>query len=267
MKLQYVSDIHIELRKPKEIPLIVPREQSNGCLALCGDIGDPFSSQYETFIGVHSPLYRYVLVVSGNHEYYSARRQRTMREIDDQIEAVCAKFTNVIFMNKKEIVIENTKFIGCTLWSFVNKELESQMNDYNNIFVDSLRTNSGMHMFPDRKRRYLREFKRPLEYQDVNLLHQDMITWLEECIQKTPEPNIIVLTHHAPTEQMDRTPPSCGYSSDCEFLFTSKVSHWISGHTHITRQVSIGNTLCLSNCYGYPGDPCGHNPASVIDVL
>jgi hypothetical protein len=64
-----------------------------------------------------------------------------MREIDEQIEVVCAKFTNVIYMNKKEFVIGNTKFIGCTLWSFVNKEIES-------IFVDSNRQNSGTYIFP-----------------------------------------------------------------------------------------------------------------------
>ncbi len=51
-KLQFVSDIHLELRKNK-IPIIKPIESGNSYLALCGDIGNPYLSSYKKFLSIH----------------------------------------------------------------------------------------------------------------------------------------------------------------------------------------------------------------------
>ena len=81
MKLQYISDIHLELRKG--IPTIEPIEMGKTYLALCGDIGNPFLPSYKKFLDIHSKLFVHILIVSGNHEYYSSQKtQRTMKEID-----------------------------------------------------------------------------------------------------------------------------------------------------------------------------------------
>ena len=77
MKLQYVSDIHLELRKVKNIPIIKPIDE-NTYLALCGDIGNPFAPSYKSFLDIHSKLFVHILIVSGNHEYYSSKKQRTV---------------------------------------------------------------------------------------------------------------------------------------------------------------------------------------------
>jgi predicted phosphodiesterase len=267
-KIQYVSDIHTELRKWNNIPIIPPIEDGC-CLVLGGDIGNPFSLEYERFLSKHCMLYEWIFVIAGNHEYYSSKKQYTIREVDQRLEDVCSRYPNVIYMNKKKVVIGNTAFLGCTLWSFVTKETETLMNDYLNIYVDTTRR-AGMFSIPSvteiSKKKYIRENKRLLTFQDVNLLHNDMTKWLYDSIKETQEYNIVILTHHAPTQQMDREIPNIAYSSNCEYMFGGKVSHWISGHTHLTKSIMIDGTLCLSNCCGYPDERIPYSLTSYISI-
>ena len=80
-----MSDIHLELRN--NIPTIKPIDD-NSYLALCGDIGNPFLPQYNKFLGIHSKLFVHILIVSGNHEYYSWEEDRTIEVIDEEIDKI-----------------------------------------------------------------------------------------------------------------------------------------------------------------------------------
>ncbi len=143
-KLQYVSDLHLELRKTKSIPIINPID-SDTYLALCGDIGNPFIDTYREFLEIHAKLFKHILIVSGNHEYYtSTKKQRTMKMADVEIQKIVSEFDNVTYLNMGKVIISRTKFIGCALWSDVSNILEiaeSVMNDYKNIYVDNPNTN------------------------------------------------------------------------------------------------------------------------------
>ena len=88
-----------------------------------------------------------------------------------------------------------------------------------------------------------------------------MKEWLQKQIDKFDPTdsnqtydNIIILTHHAPTFKLlnisDLYSPC--YGTDCENLMGPPVSHWISGHTHAVKSVTINDTQCMSNCMGYP---------------
>lgn len=283
-KLCYVSDVHLEFWK-KNVPVYAPPSVEGGrCyLALCGDIGYPFTDMYGQFLRVHSSLYDHVFVLAGNHEYYS--RKKTIREINNRIHEVCAGLPNVTFLDQTGATIETdgsvlplgprglespgaVRILGCTLWSPVSKEIESQMNDYKYIHIGcpysvsrAYRT-SPVEVTPCAPtvvdvpggvvpRNYTH--RRLLQAADVNRLHDAMVAWLRDILSTGPR--TIVLTHHAPTPLMDRNPPHPGYSSQSEFLMGGPVSHWISGHTHITRRIVVGTTECLSNCIGYPSEP------------
>ncbi len=67
MRIQYISDIHLEFFKvlPKQIVRPVA-----DILCLAGDIGYPFSSLYRDFLKQVSRDFKKVFLIAGNHEYY-----------------------------------------------------------------------------------------------------------------------------------------------------------------------------------------------------
>ncbi len=266
--LQYASDLHLELRKLRTIPVIKPIKEGQTYLALCGDIGNPFVPTYKKFLDMHTDLYAHILILSGNHEYYTGKKQRTMRNADDEIQKIVDEYENVTYLNMNRIIIGRTKFIGCTLWSNVSEieEIaESIMNDYKHIFIDSPDTEERFeYIFSDyrNQKKFIRSGRRRLKASDVSLIHIRMLKWLQNQINKFDPndnkrkyDNIIVLTHHAPSFSMlDKSDLySMCYGTNCEDMMVLPIKYWISGHTHVSKQVTINETTCLSNCMGYPG--------------
>ena len=241
MNLYFVSDVHTELRKQKfcNKPLMEPLEkEGKNILALCGDIGNPFSEMYERFIALHSPLFHRIFIVSGNHEYYSHKKHNTINETDIQIREVTKKFKNVTFLQKNIFEIDDFIFIGCTLWSNVDNNAETCMSDYSKTYV--------LNNYNE---------KTLIKFMDIVQLHGEMVEWLEQTIEENKHKKIIILTHHAPSFKMTTEDKySIYYASDCEYLCQQHVIVWLSGHTHKSRQIQIKTTICCSNCLGYPNE-------------
>ncbi len=272
--LQCVSDIHLELRKIKTIPTICPIKEGKTYLALCGDIGNPFLPTYKAFLDIHTKLFAHILIVSGNHEYYTSnKKQRTMREAEEEIRKIVEEYDNVTYLNMDRIIIGRTKFIGCTFWSDVSEIefiAESIMNDYKNIYLDDQGNLGGRlggrleqkvsgHRI---QKKYIKPNRRRLKATDVTALHRRMRKWIQTQLDKfDPTDNmrkydqIIVLTHHAPSFSMLEKSDlySACYGTKCDRMMGSPIKYWISGHTHSSKRVNINGTICISNCMGYPG--------------
>lgn len=95
-----------------------------------GDIGNPKKESYQDFIWEQSERFRHVLVVSGNHEYYS----NEISEADKLISEICSKKPNVKYLNASTFEYKNVIFVGCTLWSNVTEDkkvmIMNFLNDY-----------------------------------------------------------------------------------------------------------------------------------------
>lgn len=271
-KLQYVSDIHLEFRTLQSIPIIQPIEPGNTYLALCGDIGNPYLSNYQEFLDIHSKLYEHILLISGNHEYYNIlNNQNSIDQVDNHIREIVKKYNNVTYLNRNKIIIGRTKFIGCTLWTDVTRikmRAETSMNDYKHIYVDSnnstYRIKKNIHeesLTIKSREQIIQPFKEVLRADDVINMNRKMREWLEHQINKFGNADckkyddIIILTHHAPTTKMlpIRDVYSDCYASNCEDIIKFPVKYWISGHTHACMKCEINGATCLSNCMGYPG--------------
>ena len=255
-RLYFISDIHLELCDISDQINFELDEKYDNYLALCGDIGCPFERNYEKFLSDQSKKFKRVFVITGNHEYYNNVpyqtegmfsdmvniKYRTMEETENKIKQICKKLPNVTFLTINEpFEIDDTLFLGCTLWTEVDKNAEKCMNDYKKIFISN-------PYFEQRK----------IKYMDILQLYGEMKTYLEEQIKKKDGKQIIVLTHHAPSFQMTRQDTrSIYYASNCESLFAPSVKYWISGHTHECRTIEINNVTCLSNCVGYKTEKTG----------
>jgi predicted phosphohydrolase len=268
-RLYFVSDTHHELMKEKasrELNIVPTASSSNvkNYLALCGDIGNPFNANYVEFIQRHSERFERVFIVAGNHEYYSNQKQRTMIETDAKITEVASQFPNVTFLQQSSFQVEDTLFMGCTLWTAVDEQSEGSMNDYNRIYVDSdaeaakfiyYNTNP---IIGKTKKKYVRAGRKLLKYRDILQLHEEMKEWLDQTINTPVIQKMIVLTHHAPSAKMLKlgVANNC-YASECDDLFKPPVVCWISGHTHECISVEINGIPSMSNCFGYPGQKTG----------
>jgi len=279
-RLYFISDIHHEMLKPVTSSKIeiVPIENDNcrNFLALCGDIGNPFDDKYRNFISRHSKRFERIFIVSGNHEYYSNGKQRTIDKIDEQLMHLSNEFENVHFLQKTTFSVEDTIFLGCTLWTEADQFIEDNMNDYNRIYIDEegkrahfkyLNSGTNFGGYKTRKK-YIREDRRLIKYMDIYSLHHDMKFWIGETLENIKEnikdKKVIVLTHHAPSFKMLQGLKHderfvYGYASDCEKYFQDPLIAWISGHTHECKEVKINNIPSISNCLGYSGQKTGYN--------
>ena len=270
--LQYASDLHLELRKIDTIPVINPikKDGYENYLALCGDIGNPYIDTYKAFLDIHTKLYTHILIISGNHEYYTSKsKQYTMTDMDSKLVEITKEYENITYLNMDKLIIGRTKFIGCTLWSDISEigvSVEEFMNDYKNIYVENIGTPNrttcifnGIYQIKSK----IKSDRSKLTSYHVLRLHREMRYWLQSEIDKYHNntnterryDNIIILTHHAPSFQMlDKSDIySPCYATDCENMMGPPVKYWISGHTHTSKEININGTTCMSNCMGYPG--------------
>jgi predicted MPP superfamily phosphohydrolase len=274
-RLYFVSDTHHEMLKPAlsskiDIVPLKNGENNRNFLALCGDIGNPFDDKYRAFIQRHTDRFEKIFIVSGNHEYYSNGKQRTMNKIDEQLYKLASEFENVHYLQKNSLQVEDTTFIGCTLWTEADQFIEDNMNDYLRIYIEDetksahfkyLNSGSNFGGYKTRKK-YIREGRRFIKHMDIYALHHDMKTWIGKTLEKINTEKAIVLTHHAPSFQMLRDLKhderfEYGYASDCSQFFRKPVVAWLSGHTHLCKEILINNIPSISNCLGYSGQKTG----------
>jgi predicted phosphodiesterase len=256
-RIQYVSDIHLEFLDKLAFPLIL--KPTARYLALAGDIGQPRSDLFRSFIDYTARHWDRVFYVAGNHEYYANRtmthwplsKPSTMFETQKEIEAIVAPYKNVTFLHHDNPSVylagENVAVIGATLWSHIPSDFFLRacggMNDYNLIpYLDA-----GV--------------LRPLSPIDTNTLHEKERSMLEAQIDYwgRQKAQVCVISHHMPSYSLvspryEGNPFNCCFASHSDQLMKPHVRAWIYGHTHNAGVSIQGNTICAVNARGYPSE-------------
>jgi len=255
-RLQYASDLHL---KPGSAPFNVLIEPVAPDLALCGDIGDPFSPIYADFIKWTATRWTRVFIIAGNHEYFSENPHILMEDVENQIRLIAEKSgPNVIFLQKEIYTIESHKIliVGATLWSTPSLR-------HWDLLVDGFIGSPGF-------RGEYKAIHKLDEYSGLaRLIHpSDIIDFCNNHIaflQNTLHPTwgkvpdgwrVIVLTHHLPTYELNAAHSSnvlksC-YAVALDNLIKEPVVAWLCGHSHkagVLRNKS--GTLTALNPLGY----------------
>lgn len=223
--LQVISDIHIEqFDEPYYIidHCVFPDKEQD--LVVAGDLGD--SQHVIPALIMLSPLFRHVIFVPGNHEYYWSSVSAT----DKALSELHNEYPNIIVLQKRELTIDS-RFGGCTLWSNIQRDPMSMVLAY----------------------RYLNDFKLIKDMTTAAYfdLHVEHYTWL-----KTVVPDIVV-THHAPSlasisQQYVNDDLNAAFATDLsDFVFDSSIRLWVHGHIHNKSDYIIGSTRVVCNPYGY----------------
>ena len=283
LRVQYLSDTHLEFPFAlQNMDSLFERQYSfsletlpvlSDCLCLIGDIGSPFKPSYKEFIELMSNRFPLVIVVPGNHEFYSTRQTpctyasalKAMKEICDRVPK-----KNVLFGHKMSLKHNGIRILATTLWSHVPpehaEEVANGLTDYRVIRVER-----GEEAGPTST----------AKVEDTNQWHKDELEWITDEIEKAKQEGerVLVMTHHAPTKRRTSAPKhtgggmQSGFATDLEHLLCPPVAGWLFGHTHYNdpyfHKGDDYKVLVASNQLGYfaKGDRAdGFHPNNVVFV-
>jgi predicted phosphohydrolase len=201
---------------------------------LAGDIGNPYSSNYDIFMKFISKNFKKAFVIAGNHEYYN--KYKNIEDTNTFLANYFKKFNNISFLNNTYEYYDNYCFIGTTLWSKITNP-DYEIND--------------VYSIPN------------FDYITYNKLNKVCVEFLENTVQENS--NCIIISHHIPSNSLIdmryKTPNMLPYNQwfYCnmdEFIKThgSKIKCWIYGHTHTPSNNTINGIPFLCNPIGYPNE-------------
>jgi predicted phosphodiesterase len=250
VRLLILSDLHREIWYREQtryegqvdhFPIIDLACSRPDVVVLAGDIdvGDrAVTWADETFSGLP------VVYVHGNHEGYGHALDELQRDIGN----ACSRTETVHYLNRRELVLGDVRFIGTTLWTdfmLHGKELHilavdeaaARMNDYRRVRMNS---ELDRHLTPD----------------DTARLHREDLAWLDATLARPFGGKTVVVTHMAPSA---RSIPARYRDGLISAAFASNLDHlveradlWVHGHTHSPADYTIGSCRVICNPLGYP---------------
>ena len=235
MKIQYASDLHLELPANEQWLSEQPIVPYGDVLILAGDIaylGQGFADH--PFWDWASANYQQVIVALGNHEFYNHYDLATMHN------GMVGKIRhNVYWYYNCVVKLGNVDVIVTTLWAHIMPR-NSHFTEYS--VTDFHRITFGDHI---------------LTSNDFNKVHEHCLEFLKKAISQSTAKHKVVVTHHVPSFQVT-TKWFAGHSyigaftvDLDELIKNSDVDVWIYGHSHWNIETRIGKTLLTSNQLGY----------------
>lgn len=241
-RFQVMSDLHLEIGQyysSFEIPVSAPQ------LILAGDIGRLHDhDNFCRFLTIQCSNFEHVYLVLGNHEFYSSSRPEALsflKELQTRTE-----LQNLSVLDRLRVdVSDNVTLLGCSLWSHIPADSESEVNARVSDFKQ-------IHGWTVDKQ---------------NEEHQRDATWLRDQVESIhtsqPHRRILIVTHHAPTCRYTNRPEhkhSPLNPAFCTEILQSAVRDWkgmhqvrcwIFGHTHWSVDFRFRRIHVIANQRGY----------------
>lgn len=262
MKIYVTSDLHLEFGD-----LNIENHEDVEVLILSGDImisqdlhdhpepmtilpqgasrGQAAARKFRDFLARCSERFPHVVYVAGNHEFYHGKWPLGL----DYLREECQQWPNVYFLENDHHDINGVRFLGCTLWTDMNRfdpltlhTVPGMMNDFQII------RNSDQGY-------------RPLKPADTVEAHRASLAWLREQLSQAVTDRYVVVGHHAPSSMSvhfryrDDHVMNGAYRSDLSDLILDhpRIRLWTHGHTHENFDYQIGGTRVVCNPRGYIG--------------
>ncbi|MEQ8418302.1 MAG: metallophosphoesterase [Imperialibacter sp.] len=235
MKIQYASDLHLEMPANAAWIYKNPIIPSAEILILAGDITYLSDLHLSSpFFDLLSSQFDKVYIVPGNHEFYNYSF-----DIDGLFPSLnMAARDKVFYLNNQVVVIGKVRLLFSTLFTQItnHKFIDYKLNDF--------------HVCKYQGERF--------STHEYNECHALCLAFLETELAKPFDGQTVVVSHHAPYP-----PDYCDYPDSMslneafhvDLLWLTekhKVDHWIHGHTHHNQEpLTIGKTTFYTNQLGY----------------
>lgn len=233
MKIQIASDLHIDYKNNSiDIDPFKYIEPEGDILILAGDIGSFYKiTQLKVFLQKLSRCFEHIIYIPGNHEYYRVYNSppKTMDELLTLFILRTKLIRNLHILNRSCVKFGHIIIAGCTLWSKIGIPLPKYQ-----VKIHGMDT-----------KKYTEEHIKDLYFIKDTMDACDYYGF-----------HTIVVTHHCPTFDLMETKytkaknNSLYFSNLNKFIEKSNVQTWIYGHTHLNKNILIGNTNIICNQKG-----------------
>lgn len=272
MKINYCSDLHLEING-NFFKSQGKKFEPADVLVLAGDIlaapyihekrcdkdGRRVKEAAEYLKKEVFPLYKKVLYVVGNHEYYG----HTYKDTRNVIKEYFSDCENFSLLENDYVKIDDVIFLGCSLWSNYDKNnaiskivAKDFMNDYRWIWKVSYED------LPFEERVMVNHRPPVITPDFIYEKHLESLKFIRDHLKLFRDNKVVVITHHPASLQcLNRKHSGNGldgaFASDYEDLIIDnpQIKAWISGHTHFPVDFKIGETRMVSNPCGYQTEP------------
>jgi Calcineurin-like phosphoesterase len=278
MKIQVISDLHLEHRTPP-----VLHNAGSEVLILSGDIAVAHhiyrhpsghlpnnaenaqrAQRYRDFFAHVNHNWSQVIYVAGNHEHYSGRWDRTVPTLREEL----SNYPRIHFCDQDKVVIDDVVFLGVSLWTDFNGgdrvdmlAMRDLMNDYHQITEKQAR--DGLDVYHN------------LRPETTYHKHHSDLEWLRTQLSLDKRKTVVV-GHHCPShssihhtyQQPRYTTMNGAFTSNLdEFILDHPhIALWTHGHTHHVFDYQIGHTRVVCNPMGYPGEQSGFDLSCMVDI-
>ena len=267
MKTHILSDVHNELLSLDEDSSLatntnnsqwhgaIPETEAD-LVVLAGDI-DSGTRGIKWAIKESERLDKPFIYVAGNHEFFNREYHSTLKQMRE-----VSQGTNVHFLECDEVIINDVRFLGTTLWTDYDAVENISRYDAMKICQDTLNDHQLIRMSPDGLFTTRHAFE----------LHAKSVRWLRDKLNSYEGDNkTVVVTHHGPSKACQHkkfpiNPVSAAFYSDLDVL-VGKADVWISGHSHSNLDTMIKNCRLISNQPGYPSEKVeGFSSDKIIEL-
>ncbi len=255
MKLWIISDLHLEFGYPfNQLP---PPDAD--VMVCAGDLLTRGIVPSIEWLAANIPSSMPVVFTAGNHEYYGASMQESIRDA----RLMRDRYTNIHFLENEAVEIGDVRFAGATLWTdfrlnggdpeLAMAAAQSGMNDYKKIKLSKL---------PYQKFNPIHAYRK----------HQESRAFLKSVLDTASARKTVVVTHHAPSDgsippEFRGDPLSACYASNLEdFIAEGRPALWVHGHVHKRVDCRVGETRVLANPRGYPGERTAFEPQLIAQI-
>ncbi|MEJ1937870.1 metallophosphoesterase, partial [Nostoc sp. NIES-2111] len=235
MRLLVLSDLHLEGVASYAVP-----EVSFDATVLAGDIHSPGRAAVQWAATAPNIRDKPTILVAGNHEFYGAR------DMGDEVRQMsqAAQGGSVHLLNRRSVVIDGIRFLGCTLWTDFQLPVEAHGRLEANVERALISANARISDFqqiqmqsPAVRAGRPRQLSRQLRAEDTLAMHWVDRDWLLRELRTPFQGLTVVVTHHAPSpgslaERYVGDPLSPAFVSDLPYDFFDVPCLWIHGHTH-----------------------------------
>lgn len=230
-RFQIVSDLHIEALYASGKTVRDILTPSAKFLIIAGDLGRVENGElYVKALKELCSMFQKVILVAGNHEYYSMNPgpKITIEDVDKILWGLIKTpgMENLIFLNNETVNIDGILIHGATFWSYCPFQYYKNLPLY----------------------RDCGHGPRLLKVAEFNRMHLQAVESLENTIQYANQENLslLVVTHYAPSFRGTLAPkhvydpiaPAMGnhknymYCSSSDHLVeNSSILSWVYGHT------------------------------------
>jgi len=238
MKLHILSDLHLEF-SGGEMDHSAP--EGTDVVILPGDIQPGVEGLIWAAETFGSSMGMPVIFTPGNHEYWGDRDLL----VHNDIMRSTAEGLGIHFLLNDEVVIDDVRFLGCTLWT-----------DLNLLGDQPLAIVRAMTDTKDYQQIYYTADQRLQPFHTVEE-HKTSLNFLTESLNTPFDGKTVVVTHHAPSEQSclpkfhHHNANYCYASNLDRFVEAMAPELWCHGHMHQNQDYLIGTTRVICNPRGY----------------